>query len=290
MHAGHQEFVVAGVLHNALAALGGFRLVHVVIGIDFGVVLLQGVTVHQVADDKQVCQLECGVARRMPDSVHREHSVGEAVTEGEQVQAILVERHDVLLQIVFRDVIHPGVVFHLARIDGGVLESLRIVAGIILCDKACDVVRMEMREVDKPDAVWIHAQSGKAVHELSAECPETCVEQNVLAVHLHEERAHAGRDAVGHVQAVVERVAGVAEERARVQLVARVVLNPGDRRAVCEGYGFRAFDLSGCFNTHCFCGGGFLGCLGIAAGGDKHRKRDGSEDSENFVHVGSLIA
>jgi hypothetical protein len=37
-----------------LAALGGFRLVHVVVGIDFGMVLLQGVTVHQVSDDKQV--------------------------------------------------------------------------------------------------------------------------------------------------------------------------------------------------------------------------------------------
>ena len=54
MHAGHQELVVAGVLHDALAALGGFRLVHVVVGIDFGMVLLQGVTVHQIADDKHV--------------------------------------------------------------------------------------------------------------------------------------------------------------------------------------------------------------------------------------------
>ena len=71
MHACHQELVVAGVLHDALAALGGFRLVHVVVGIDFGVVLLQGVTMHEVADDKQVRQLECGVARRMPDGVHR---------------------------------------------------------------------------------------------------------------------------------------------------------------------------------------------------------------------------
>lgn len=55
VHAGHQELVVAGVLHNALAALGGFRLVHVVVGVDFGVVLLQGVTVHQITDDKHVC-------------------------------------------------------------------------------------------------------------------------------------------------------------------------------------------------------------------------------------------
>ena len=232
MHASHQEFVVAGVLHNALAAFGGFRLVHVVVGIDFGVVFLQGVSVHQVADDKQVRQLEGGVARRMPDGVNRAHSVGERVAKCEQVKAILVERHDVLLQVVFRDVVHPGVIFHLACIDCGVLESLRVVAGIILHDKARDVVHMEMREVDKPDAVGVHAESGKAVHELPAESPEACVEQDVLAVDLHEESAHASRDAVGHVQTVVERVAGVAEERARVQLVARVVLNPGDARPV----------------------------------------------------------
>lgn len=83
MHAGHQELVAAGVLHDALAALGGFRLVHVVVGVDFGMVLLQRVTVHQVADDNQVRQLECGVARRMPDGVHREHSVGERVAKCE---------------------------------------------------------------------------------------------------------------------------------------------------------------------------------------------------------------
>ena len=71
MHAGHQELVVAGVLHDALAALGGFRLVHVVVGIDFGVVLLQCVTVHQITDDNQVCKLEGGMARRMPNGVHR---------------------------------------------------------------------------------------------------------------------------------------------------------------------------------------------------------------------------
>ena len=97
MHAGHQELVVACVLHDALAALGRFRLVHVIVGIDFGVVLLQCVTVHEVADDKQVGQLECGVARRMPDSVHREHTVREAVTESKQVKTILVESHDTLL-------------------------------------------------------------------------------------------------------------------------------------------------------------------------------------------------
>ena len=55
MHAGHQELVVAGVLQNALTAFGGFRLVHVVVGIDFGMVLLQGVTEHQITDNKQVC-------------------------------------------------------------------------------------------------------------------------------------------------------------------------------------------------------------------------------------------
>ena len=290
MHAGHQELVVACVLHDALAALGGFRLVHVVVGIDFGMVFLQGVSVRQVADDKQVRQLEGGVARRMPDGVNRAHSVGERVAKCEQVKAILVERHDVLLQVVFRDVVHPGVVFHLARIDGGVLENLRVVAGIILCHKARDVVHMEMREIDKPDAVGVHVERGKAAHELPAECPEACVEQDVLAVHLHEERAHTGRDAIGHIQAFKQRIAGVAEERARVQLFAFVVLNPGDARPVCEGYSFRAFDLSGGFSTYSFCGGGFLVGLGIAAGGDKHRKRDGSEDSENFVHVGSLTA
>lgn len=83
MHAGHQELVVAGVLHDAPPALGGFRLVHVVVGVDFGVVLLQGVTVHQVADDNQVCKLEGGVAGSMSDGVYREYSVGEAVPEGE---------------------------------------------------------------------------------------------------------------------------------------------------------------------------------------------------------------
>ena len=83
MHAGHQELVVAGVLHDALAAFGGFRLVHVVVGIDFGMVLLQGVTVHQVADDNQVCKLEGGMARRMPDGIHCEHAMGKAVPEGE---------------------------------------------------------------------------------------------------------------------------------------------------------------------------------------------------------------
>ena len=232
MHASHQELVVAGVLHDALAALGGFRLVHVVVGIDFGVVLLQGVTVHQITDDNQVRQLECGVARRMPDGVHREYSVGERVTECEQVKAILVERHDVLLQIIFRDVVHPGVIFHLARIHGGVLESLRIVAGFVLCDKARDVVHMEMRKVDKPDAVGVHAERGKAFLELPAESPEACVKQDEFAVHFHEECAHAGRDAVGHVYAVIERIARVAEEAPRVQFFALVVLNPSDARPV----------------------------------------------------------
>ena len=242
MHAGHQEFVVACVLHDAPPALGGFRLVHVVVGVDFGVVLLQGVTVHQVADDNQVCKLEGGVAGSMSDSVHREHSVGEAVAEGEQVQAILVECHDAFLQVVFRDVVHPGVVFHFARIDGGVLEDLHVVACIVFCDKTRNMVYMEMRQVDKPDVVGVDSERGEAVHELPAESPEACVEQDVLAIHLHEERAHASRDAVGHVQAVVKGVAGITEERARHQLFAVVVLDPGDARPIREGYGFRAFD------------------------------------------------
>ena len=97
MHAGHQEFVVAGVLHNALAALGGFRLVHVVVGIDFGVVLLQGVTVHQVADDNQVCKLEGGVARCIPMASIATTSQGEsrdrACTGMTEPQQLVLEEH-----------------------------------------------------------------------------------------------------------------------------------------------------------------------------------------------------
>ena len=185
------------------------------------------------------------MTRRVSDGVHGDNPVGERVAKCEQVKVILVERHDVLLQIIFRDVIHPGVVFHLARIYGGVLESLRIVAGVVLCHKACNVVHMEMREVDKPDAVGVHAERGEAVHELPAECPEACVEQDVLAVDLHEERAHASRNSVGHVQAVVEGIAGIAKKAARVQLAARVVLNPGDACSVCERERLGALDLCG---------------------------------------------
>ena len=65
MHSGHQEFVVAGILHDALAACDRFFLVHVVVRVDFRMVLLQCVTVHQVADDEQVPELECGMAWRM---------------------------------------------------------------------------------------------------------------------------------------------------------------------------------------------------------------------------------
>ena len=50
MHTGHQEFVFASVLHNAFAACSGFFLIHVVIGIDFGVILLQCIAVHQIAN------------------------------------------------------------------------------------------------------------------------------------------------------------------------------------------------------------------------------------------------
>ena len=158
--------------------------------------------------------------------------MGERVTECEQVKAILVERHDALLQVVFRDVVHPGVVFHFARIDGGVLENFHVVACFVFRDKTRDMVHVEVREVHEPDAVGVHAESGESFLELSAETSEACVEQNVLAIDLHEERAHAGRDAIGHVQAVVERVARVAEEAPRVQFFALVVLNPGDRRTV----------------------------------------------------------
>ena len=77
MHAGHQELVVAGVLHNALAAFGSLRLVHIVVGTDFGMVLLQGITVHQVTDYEQVPELYGpAYARRHPSraphaGVHR---------------------------------------------------------------------------------------------------------------------------------------------------------------------------------------------------------------------------
>ena len=54
MHACHQQFFVAGVLHNAFATFDGFFFVHVVVGIEFGMVLLQGVTVHQVSDNEQI--------------------------------------------------------------------------------------------------------------------------------------------------------------------------------------------------------------------------------------------
>ncbi len=240
--------------------------------------------------------------------------MGERVTECEQVKAILVERHDAFLQIVFRDVVHPGVVFHLARIYGGVLECLCIVVCFVLRDKARNVVHMKMRQVDKPDAVGVDPERGEAAHELPAESSEACIEQDVLAVHFHEERAHTGRDAIGHVQAVVERVAGVAEERARVQLVARVVLNPGDARPVCEGYGFRAFDLrgipgpggvlarshiaGGClgtrnsgicrcgsFNARSICGGG----LGVAAGNNRECQCERAERDKKLVHGTSCM-
>ena len=226
--------------------------------------------------------------------------MGERVTECEQVKAILVERHDVLLQVIFRDVVHPGVVFHLARIHGGVLESLRIVTGIVFCDKARNMVHMEMRKVDKPDAVGVHAESGEAFLKLPAESPEACVEQDVLAVDFHEERAHAGRDAIGHVQAVVERVARVAEEASRVQFFALVVLNPGDACSVCDRERLGAFNLCGgssggfCRDISrrgCLClGGGFFrlvlagSLLCVAASGDGERERRGAERTENLVH------
>ena len=54
MHACHQELVIASVLHNAFAACSRFRLVHVLIRIDFGIVLLQSIAMHQVSDYKQV--------------------------------------------------------------------------------------------------------------------------------------------------------------------------------------------------------------------------------------------
>ena len=151
------------------------------------------------------------------------------------------------------------------------------------------MVQVKMGEVDGRNAVRVHAQSGKAVLELPAPKSEARIEQYVLAIDLHEERAYAGRDAVGHVQAVVERVARIAEERARHQFIAVVVLNPCDRRAVCEGYSFRALDLCGGFSTRSFRGGGFLGGLGVAAAGNRECQRERAERDKKLAHGASCM-
>lgn len=83
MHSRHEEFVVAGVLQDAFAAFDGFFLVHVVVRIDFGMVFLQCVTVHQVADYEQVPELEGCVAGRVSDGIERKNSVGETLAEFE---------------------------------------------------------------------------------------------------------------------------------------------------------------------------------------------------------------
>ena len=299
MHARHQELVVFRVLHNALAALDGFLLVHIVIGIDFGMVLLQCVTVHQVADDEQVRNLECGMAGRVSDGVNREHSVGEAVAEGEQVQAIPVEFHDHLLQVVFRDVFHPCVVFHLARIDARVLESLRVDTGVVFFDKARDMVHVEVREVDDVDVVGIDTEGREAAQHLSAEGAEACIEQDVLAVHLQEECAHRGGNAFGHVEAFDKGIADVAEKANRVQLFALVVLDPRDARPVGELDGFRPCDFLCIGRCRGFCRGRFYnafarlflggGYLGIVAAEHREGRHHGEEGEKMFFHKASCL-
>ena len=82
MHACHQQFLVAGVLHNALAAFDGFFFVHVVVGIDFGMVFLQCVTMHQVSDNEQIRELESGMAGSVAYGIDGENAVREAIAKG----------------------------------------------------------------------------------------------------------------------------------------------------------------------------------------------------------------
>ena len=100
---------------------------------------------------------------RMPDGVHREHSMREAVTERKQMKAILVKSHDVLLQITFWNIVHPSIIFHLAGIDGRVLENLFHFPGTAIFHKSRNVICMEMRQVNKPNGIRIHVQSRKTL-------------------------------------------------------------------------------------------------------------------------------
>ena len=61
------------------------------------------------------------------------------------MKAVLVDSHDGFLQVVFRDVVHPGIVFDFACVDGCVFENFCSVACRVLRDKACNVVYVEMR-------------------------------------------------------------------------------------------------------------------------------------------------
>ena len=92
------------------------------------------------------------------------------------MQAILVDSHDGFLQVVFWDVVHPGFVFDFTCVDGCVLEYFCGVACRVLRDKACNVVHVEMRQVNQLDVVGFNAESCKAVQHLPAECAKTCIE------------------------------------------------------------------------------------------------------------------
>lgn len=114
VHASHGQVVLFRVIHQALSAFGGFRLVHVVVGIDFGVVILQCVTVHQVAHDKRFSRQERRVARSVSDRVKRHDAMGERVVKVEQMQFVAVNRDDRFLQVVVRNLVQPGVTLDFA--------------------------------------------------------------------------------------------------------------------------------------------------------------------------------
>lgn len=79
-------------------------LVHVVVGIDFGVVLLQGVSVHQVPDNQDVFHLENCVAGGVSNGIQSDDVVGERFAKFEQMKVVLVEFNDCFLQIVLGEV------------------------------------------------------------------------------------------------------------------------------------------------------------------------------------------
>ena len=83
MHTGHGQVVLLGVSKNTLAGFDGFFLVHVVVGIDFRMVNLEGVSVHQIANDQQFSFLENGMARSVSYGIHGDDIVGESVAKGE---------------------------------------------------------------------------------------------------------------------------------------------------------------------------------------------------------------
>ena len=119
------------------------------------------------------------------------------------------------------------------------------------------MVHVEMGQVDKPDGIRVHAQSGQTAHQLAAKGSKTRVEQDVLALHLHQEGADRRRNPRRHVQAFVERIAGIAEKVAGHQFFALVILNPGNLRPICKGNRLRALNRRDRF-IRCRSLGGFI--------------------------------